>query len=303
MPYSKIKSIKKLYKTRVYDLTTPNYENFLLENGILSHNSGKTYSAIDICNKWYNYHFKKDFPIENICFSLDSATERLDNKSLQRQELLILEEMGANLGASDYQTKLSKTFTYILQSFRSMNIGLVMTLPVFNMLNKSARLLCHMILTTSGINKSANTCLLTPKEIQLNQQSGKQYYKYPHIKGLGKLKKITCELIPPQIAELYEVKKSEFVYTLIHSFKDKTMSKEEKKFTYLDARIKDIYYPEITQPEVAQKMNITQQQLAAMGTWWEFKDWMDRKYKLGIYAPTHTYDNIIPKNEDDDTKG
>lgn len=40
--YSKIKSIKKIGKMKTYDLHTPIYHNFLLDNGILSHNSGKS---------------------------------------------------------------------------------------------------------------------------------------------------------------------------------------------------------------------------------------------------------------------
>lgn len=39
---SKIKSIKKIGKMKTYDLYTPIHHNFLLDNGILSHNSGKS---------------------------------------------------------------------------------------------------------------------------------------------------------------------------------------------------------------------------------------------------------------------
>ncbi len=39
MKFSKIKSIKKVGKRKVFDLEVPKYHNFHLSNGVLSHNS------------------------------------------------------------------------------------------------------------------------------------------------------------------------------------------------------------------------------------------------------------------------
>ena len=41
----KIKSIKKIGKREVYDLTVPGPEHYILENGVVSHNTGIYYSA------------------------------------------------------------------------------------------------------------------------------------------------------------------------------------------------------------------------------------------------------------------
>ena len=41
----KIKSIKKVGKQKVYDLTVPGPEHYILENGVVSHNTGIYYSA------------------------------------------------------------------------------------------------------------------------------------------------------------------------------------------------------------------------------------------------------------------
>src|SRR4030043_2487267 len=103
--------------------------------------SGKTYSLISLCENYYKNVLNKKFPIENICFSLGAVARRLDSGELKTGEILILEEAGCNLGSLDFQNKMSKMFTYILQSFRSMNLGLIMTLPVLTMLDrKSTRL-------------------------------------------------------------------------------------------------------------------------------------------------------------------
>jgi hypothetical protein len=191
--------------------------------------SGKTYSALKFCECWYKYKFNEPFPIENVCFSLEEVARRLKDRKLRKCEYLILEEAGANLGAADFQMKISKIFTYILQSFRSMNIGLVLTLPVLTMLNKSARQLIHMHLTTSGI--VGGKCNLKVKIHQLNQHSGKSYWKRPHINNGGmsaKVDMIAFTLCSKELRDAYEKKKSDFVYKLVDNFEDNVRTKEEK---------------------------------------------------------------------------
>ena len=67
--------------------------------------------------------------------------KRLSDKDpktkLRKGELLIFEEAGANMGSLDFQNKVSKVFSYVLQSFRSLNIGILFNLPVEGSLSKS----------------------------------------------------------------------------------------------------------------------------------------------------------------------
>lgn len=191
--------------------------------------SGKSYTSLRLAEHWYNYFFKKEFPVENVCFSLEEVARRLKDRTLQRNELLILEEAGANLGAADFQAKVSKVFTYILQSFRSMNIGLILTLPVLTMLNKQARQLLHAHLTTEGINRGV--CKLKLKIHQLNQHTGKSYWKSPIITFQGmrsKMPYVTYTLASPDLRAKYEKRKEEFVYKLVDNFEDNIKPKEEQ---------------------------------------------------------------------------
>lgn len=191
--------------------------------------SGKSYTGLRIMEHWYNHYFNSEVPIENICFSLEDVAKRLKDRNLKRYEFLMLEEAGANLGASDFQAKISKVFTYILQSFRSMNIGLIMTLPVLTMLNKQARQLLHAHLTTEGIE--GGLCKLKIKIHQLNQHTGKSYWKAPIISYLGTKRKmpyITYSLASENLRKNYEHKKEEFVYQLVDNFEDNIKSKDEQ---------------------------------------------------------------------------
>ncbi|MBU0959150.1 MAG: hypothetical protein KKB31_04350, partial [Nanoarchaeota archaeon] len=182
MYQTKIKSIKKIGKIETYDLHTPKYNNFLLSNGILSHNSGKSYLDLSIANSWYESHFDKQFPIQNCCFSIGELMKRLTSKDLKKGELLILEEAGVNVGALDFQNRIAKVFTYVLQSFRNMNIGILFNLPVLTMFNKSARQLIHAHFITKTINYKTNESSFKAYFRQLNQQTGKIYDKFLRVR-------------------------------------------------------------------------------------------------------------------------
>jgi len=183
--------------------------------------SGKTYSLISLCENYYKNVLNMKFPIENICFSLGAVAKRLDSGELKTGEILILEEGGCNLGSLDFQNKMSKMFTYILQSFRSMNLGLIITLPVLTMLNKQTRLLIHFHFITESIDYETNICKLRPLFHQLNQQSGKSFWKYPRVRFNGRRRKITrlgFTLPSKELLKLYEREKNRFVSDITKDF-------------------------------------------------------------------------------------
>lgn len=192
--------------------------------------SGKTYACLRICELWYSHFFNDKFPTANICFSVNEIVKRLKEGNLRRGELLVLEEGGANLGSLDFQNKLSKLFTYILQSFRSMNIGLLINLPVLSMLNKQARLLLHIHMITNGIDFFNKECELKCLNHQLNQHTGKSYWKYPRIMHGGrsvKVETISYRMPSQDLLWTYEKRKSEFVGKLVADFEDNTNGKEK----------------------------------------------------------------------------
>ena len=184
--------------------------------------SGKSYTSLRMCELYYQYKFKKDFPVEtNVCFSISELMKLLTTKTLKRGEIIILEEAGTSLNSLDYQNKVSKLFTFILQSFRSMNIGLIFTLPVLTMLNKSARMLMHAHYVTVGIDFYMETCKIKPLYHQLNQERGKSYWKYQRIKVKGEIhtiERLNFKIPSAEMRKAYEKKKNKFVYDLSEDF-------------------------------------------------------------------------------------
>jgi len=237
--------------------------------------SSKSYTTLSALNIYYLWRFKKQFPIENCCFSLGQAAKRLDSGGLMKGEFLMLEEAGANLGSLDFQSRLQKLFTYILQSFRSMNVGLILTLPVLTMLNKQARQLIHFNFTTSGINYETNTSKVKPYFHQLNQKTGKSYWKFPRTRVKGSKKKIQAfnyPIPPKELIDAYEIKKTKFVSDITKEFVEEYEEKERKKvmgdsrkeMTDAQKEVYDLACQGLNQREIGERLGKMQQSIQKM---------------------------------------
>lgn len=216
--------------------------------------SGKSYMNLSMLSLWYQFRFGEPFPAKNICFSVDEVTALLLSGNLRRGEIIILEEGGVNMGNLDFQNKLSKTFNYILQSFRSMNIGLVVNLPAYSMLNSQTRLLLHVLFETVEIDKTRNECLVKCLLLDGNPRTGKEYTHYPKVLVDGtfeKIQRLSFPLPPKDLREAYEKRKDAFVRSTIE--KASSTQKESKNVTELQARsyflkiIKNLSFHEVGQ--------------------------------------------------------
>lgn len=204
--------------------------------------SGKTYCALSAGESWYQSQFHHSFPIENVCFSLGAMMDRIislyEAGKIRKGEYFVLEEAGANFGNLEFQQKISRMFSYILQSFRNMNLILIFTVPVLNMINKNARQLVHAHFITDGIDYKNKIGKMRPYFHQLSQHTGKDYWKYPRARMRGKVRKIQhlkFSIPPEHLVEEYEKKKAKFVIGLGKEFVEEYKRIEEDKIVK-DAR-------------------------------------------------------------------
>jgi len=182
--------------------------------------SGKSYSNLRIAELWYRNEFDEDFPIDNICFGVLELLKRIRDpkKKLRRGELFILEEAGTSMGSLDFMSKTSKIFAYVLQSFRSLNLALLMNLPYYTMLNKQARELVHIQLETWKIEPAEKQSYLKPYIMQTNPTSGKLYRHFPKLvvdHTMETIHYIKYGLPSKELAEKYESAKKNFVMETI----------------------------------------------------------------------------------------
>ena len=229
--------------TKINQIQEGEFFNKWMYNRLIKHNknvlgvetgatgSGKSYRDLRKVQLWYEFHFKEDFPIENICFGVNAIMKRLNSGEMRRGEVLIFEEAGVNLGSLDFHNKVAKMFTYILQSFRSMNVAIFMNLPYESMLNKTARMLLHYTFESDGIDfgKKMNNC--KPKFNQVNQSSGKVYRKYGRMKlnrRWIKIKRLSYSIPEKRLIDAYERKKQKYLADLTEEFTE-TLNKMEQK--------------------------------------------------------------------------
>jgi len=232
--------------------------------------SGKSYVDLRIAELWYKEQFGELYPASiNTCFSIGALMKLLASGKLKKGSLIVFEEAGANYGSLDFQQQVSKMFTYVLQSFRSMNVGILFNLPVLSMLNKSARLLIHAHFITAGINYDKKTSKVRPYFRQVNQQTGKVYEKYLRVRENGRVrtvKKFNFNLPHDDIIKEYEAMKFKFVAELSEEFANK-LDEIDKQNLRIMARNEltdnqkeafELLLSGLDVPQISQKLNLTQ---------------------------------------------
>ena len=194
--------------------------------------SGKSYLDLRKAELQHRRRFKEEFPIKNVCFSVAELMERISSGELRTGEILILEEAGVNIGSGDWQNKIVKMFNYILQSFRSMNVGIFMNLPVLSMMSKQARLLTHMHMETVGIDFELGLCKVKPLCHQLNQHTGKSYWKYMRVKkgeSIVTVQRMAFGMASDDLIKRYEDKKEKFLMGITEEFTQQLRKLERAK--------------------------------------------------------------------------
>lgn len=194
--------------------------------------SGKSYCDLRRAELIHQRFFNEEFPIDNVCFSVGELMRRVSSGTLRAGEVLIFEEAGANAGSADWQNKIVKMFNYLLQTFRSMNVIVLMNLPVLSMLSKQGRQLCHCHHETMGIDKSKMVVRTKMLVHQLNQHSGKSYWKFMRIKYGTKIvpvKIMTWRMPSERLVKLYEAKKQKFLLDLTGTFMQEIDAIEREK--------------------------------------------------------------------------
>lgn len=236
--------------------------------------SSKSYDSLSGGETWYKYKFKEEFPIDNVCFSLGTLAKRITELSksgkLRKGEYFIIEESGNSLGNLDFQNRISKMFSYILQSFRSLNLIVVMNLPVLTMMNKTARQLIHGHFVTAGIDRENNIAKVKPYLHQLSQLNGKSYWKYPRVKINNKVVTLQrLKFVKPSDSLLvkYEERKKKYVVNLTEEFIEMIEKEDKEKLFKIamsrkgiserESQYLDMLKSGMTKEDIAKKQNCT----------------------------------------------
>jgi len=140
-----ILSVKRASEEAVemYDLVVPNTNNFILENGLLSHNSGKTLSMVREALKYHARGFKiysnfhLEIPYEPL--SLKEIFRMAEEQESLENVVLLLDEIHILLDSRSGMKKVNKVVTFWLNQTRKMGVKLFYTTQYVHQVDKRLR--------------------------------------------------------------------------------------------------------------------------------------------------------------------
>lgn len=174
----------------MYDLIVPNTNNFILDNGLLTHNSGKTLSMTKELLKYYNQgytimaNYGLSFPHEKIDFEelflSAQAQEPLDNVVIALDEIHIVLDSRSGMAATN------KIISFWLNQTRKMKVKLFYTTQHAHQIDKRLRSATDFYVMCDGfkINKEGKEYFVCYNEItdgdfyKKDLFVGNEYFKY-----------------------------------------------------------------------------------------------------------------------------
>jgi len=186
---------------------------YITDNFSITCNSGKSCSAISLARAiditpLGNGAFKRNFIIKQgpdgkgnsetrVVFG-PSQFMQLIKSGLPKGSVIIWDEAGIGQDATNWNDKKSKLIKHVMQTFRSRNYGVFMTVPDKESVTLSTRRLVHCYIDVS--KRDPNAAYLDIR--WLNRVRGSEttqtYYKYPIFRDplTGKLKKVVKYKVP-----------------------------------------------------------------------------------------------------------
>jgi|AntAceMinimDraft_10_1070366.scaffolds.fasta_scaffold06669_9 ribosomal protein L37AE/L43A len=192
--------------------------------------SGKTYSAITLADKICKGGWN---PEKHLAFTPREFMEKVTNPKTKRGDIIIFDEAGVGMSSKEWFSIQNRLLSYVLQTFRHKNLGIIFTMPGLNLIDKSARMLFHSYFETKKILKKPKLCVLKPYDFQYNSIQDKLYKKIPKfVDESGQLiymPEFLVDLPKPRLIKLYEQKKTEYTDKLNRDIIAELDMQEEKK--------------------------------------------------------------------------
>ena len=128
--------------------------------------SGKSWSMLELCTL-----LDETFDITRVAFSPAQFT-KLASSGLKRGSAILMDDSGLMMGSRDSMSQASRELSKTLQSIRYKNLFLVLTLPAFSFLDKSARILSNAYMEITRIDFEKRQAIAKFHRIQVNPHTG-----------------------------------------------------------------------------------------------------------------------------------
>ena len=173
----------------MYDLIVPNTNNFILSNGLITHNSGKTLSMTRELYKYYqNGHkiitnYGLSFPHERINF--EELYMSAESQEEMNNLVIALDEVHIVLDSRSGMSSVNKIITFWLNQTRKMGVKLFYTTQYLHQIDKRLRSGTDIFVFTNGMKiiKNGQEYFVVQNDITDGDNSkkeifiGNDYYK------------------------------------------------------------------------------------------------------------------------------
>lgn len=202
--------IAEFIYTRVND---PKFNKNFMSVALGGTGSGKTYSQLRLAEL-----LDPEFNIDRVVFSVKEFMDLVNSGKLHRGSVIVSEELGTQMSRREWYAVSNRLFSFILQTFRNLNLIVLFTVPNADFIDSHAMKLFHMAFETLGIDTDRNLVYIRPKLIKTNVLGGgKHYFKFLRLVDKGRVDVVdSLGLKKPskKLCEEYEKKKTIFTEQL-----------------------------------------------------------------------------------------
>lgn len=115
--------------------------------------AGKSYSAISLAEM-----IDPNFSVDKITWDIEEFLKTLDRCG--KGDVLILDEAGVGIPAREWQTLQNKAMSYVMQTFRYKNVGVILTTPSIEYIDRQVRGLVHYVVHVIDRKGNQNMCVV-----------------------------------------------------------------------------------------------------------------------------------------------
>ena len=217
------------------------------------------------------------FTIDNIAILTGEEVIRIA-KGIKQHGIYILDDVGAEgLNARNWQSDINEVMTKILQTFRTKENLLIMTVPDRGFVDKIARNLLHykIVMAQKWFSRGITLGRLATVRKQYNKDDGKNIF--PYIRHKGKIYNYSYfGLAPKRLRDEYEDRRhkieEEMRVNSIDEFEENIEVSEEKKSDKKEKKSDKINYaiqilkennPELSYREIAKRVGCGKDKVAS----------------------------------------
>ena len=120
-----------------------------------------------------------NFRVGQIVFSVEDFFNLLNSGRLKRGSAVVWEEMGIAADSRMFYSLQNKAITYCFESFRWLNLAVIMNLPGLGMVDSRVKKLAHQYFETQKIDYTRKICRCSLFDMQYNPRMDKIFFKYP----------------------------------------------------------------------------------------------------------------------------